>query len=68
MITGQTNLFNYINEFDTPKAVDIKGICDDGYCPRCNVALDDLISVCPWCKQRLDWNEWKRINQYGKNE
>ena len=45
--------------------VDIKGICDDAYCPKCNCCLDEykyLDQDCPYCHTRLDWAPWHRKN------
>ena len=46
--------------------VDIRGICDDAYCPECNTELDDLrfkdCEKCPWCGVRIDWTPWHRAN------
>lgn len=58
-IDGQITIFEYIK----PIPVDIKGLCDDGYCPVCGVALDDLVPECPYCKTRLNWDRWKIINE-----
>ena len=46
----------------------IKGICDDGYCPKCNIWLDDLIERCPECNTLLDWTHWKRLNEEGEQD
>lgn len=43
--------------------VDIRGICDDGYCPKCGISLDDLIPECPDCHTKLDWTRWKKLNE-----
>ena len=46
--------------------VDIKGICDDAYCPKCGFSLDELkikdCERCPECGQRIDWTPWHRCN------
>lgn len=46
--------------------VDIRGLCDDAYCPQCNTELDDLrfkdCPKCPWCGTRIDWTPWHRAN------
>jgi len=46
-----------------PKDVDIKGLCDDGYCPDCGVSLDDLTEECPECGCILNWDHWKILNE-----
>lgn len=45
--------------------VDIKGICDDAYCPKCGRALDEYKCCdqdCPSCHARLDWTPWHKLN------
>lgn len=46
--------------------VDIMGICDDAYCPKCGRELDDLrikdCERCPDCHVRIDWTPWHRAN------
>ena len=74
---GQMNIFDFINkkkvklvrknESEEPKQpVNIKGICDDAYCPECDYQLDDLKELdceqCPECSTRLDWTPWHRAN------
>lgn len=44
-----------------PVPVDIKGICDDGYCPECGGMQDDLAECCQYCGITLDWTRWKKI-------
>lgn len=45
------------------KEVDIRGICDDGYCPTCGLPLDDLVDECSECHTKLDWSRWKILNE-----
>ena len=46
--------------------VDIMGLCDDAYCPKCGRELDDLrikdCERCPDCHVRIDWTPWHRAN------
>lgn len=42
--------------------VNVRGLLDDGYCPVCNLQLDDLAEQCPECGTLLSWNDWRRIN------
>lgn len=46
--------------------VDVRGICDDAYCPKCNYCLDELkeldCKVCPVCGVKIDWGPWHRLN------
>ena len=61
---GQITIDEYLKEIE-PKKVDIKGICDDAYCPECNCSLDEykyLDQDCPYCHTRLDWAPWHRKN------
>lgn len=50
-------------------ALDIKGICDDAYCPQCGYFFttwgqDNEIDCerCPECHVKVDWTLWHRIN------
>jgi hypothetical protein len=47
-----------------PVPVDIKGICDDAYCPKCGRALAEKLADrdCPSCHAKLDWSRWHRMN------
>lgn len=51
---------------DYPKPVDIRGICDDAYCPECGYGLNELKELdcerCPECHTRIDWTPWHRMN------
>ena len=46
--------------------VDIKGICDDAYCPGCDASLDETkyldCKKCPHCGMRIDWGPWHHFN------
>lgn len=46
--------------------VDIRGICDDAYCPKCGYAFKDWLGEididCPECKIKLDWTRWHMLN------
>lgn len=58
------------NGSEEPKAkalpVNIKGLCDDAYCPECGTELDDLkykdCINCPWCGALIDWAPWHLAN------
>lgn len=62
----QITIFEYMDYLNRPKPVDIRGLCDDAYCPECNTELDDLrfkdCPKCPWCGTRIDWTPWHRAN------
>ena len=70
MIDGQISIFEYL-EHMKPRAVDIRGICDDAYCPECGYCLDERIELdcerCPVCNLRIDWTRWHRINDVEEN-
>lgn len=52
--------------------VDIMGLCDDAYCPKCGRELDDLrikdCERCPDCHVRIDWTPWHRANDPEEGE
>lgn len=64
-IEGQISIFEYIDSIK-PLPVDIRGLCDDAYCPRCNYCLDELkeldCKICPVCGVKIDWGPWHRMN------
>lgn len=52
-------------EVEKPLPVLVKGMCDDAYCPKCGLALDEFQSCdqpCPECHTKLDWAPWHRVN------
>lgn len=65
-VEGQISIADYISEFDKIRDVDVRGLCDDAYCPRCNRFLDDLevkdCERCPYCNQRINWDRWRKMN------
>lgn len=64
-IDGQLNLFDWAAAIQ-PKDVDIRGICDDAYCPNCDDAIDEFkyldCEVCPYCGARIKWDRWHKAN------
>lgn len=64
-IPGQINIFEYIENIK-PIPVDVRGLCDDAYCPRCNYPLDEYkeldCKTCPECGIKIDWSPWHRLN------
>ena len=47
------------------RKVNIKGICDDAYCPMYNYAFRDFeidSPICPNCGIFLDFEPWHRVN------
>lgn len=63
MMTGAAQIASMPS---TKQPVNIKGICDDAYCPECDYQLDELKELdceqCPECGTRLDWTPWHRAN------
>lgn len=56
-------------EEQEPQPLDIRGLCDDGYCPNCDHAFDQYLhpdeidcEVCPECGTPLDWTSWHKMN------
>lgn len=57
--------------------LDIRGICDDAYCPHCDSGIDELnwmdCERCPECGVRVSWERWHRandednLNLFGEN-
>lgn len=60
---GQMDIFDFLKK---PIPVDIRGICDDAYCPTCGREFDETrgeIDIdCPECGTRLDWKHWHILN------
>lgn len=57
--------------------LDIKGICDDPYCPQCGYPFETIRSCkgyevdcerCPECHIRVDWTTWHRLNDKETEE
>lgn len=46
--------------------VDVKGLCDDAYCPKCGYSFKEWLGEvdidCPECHTKLDWTFWHRLN------
>lgn len=63
---GQISMFDYLKELDRVYPVEIKGLCNDAYCPKCNYALmpfkENDLERCPHCGTKLDWQPWHRMN------
>ena len=62
---GQISIFDYLED-EEACSVELKGICDDAYCPNCGRPLDDgtLLDCerCPDCNIKLDWKRWHDHN------
>lgn len=68
--SGQITITDYLN-FIKPHPVDIRGICDDAYCPECHCSLDETKYLdcerCPWCGFGIDWTRWHYFNDEEDN-
>lgn len=59
-------MYEQFSLFDK-KPLDIRGLCDDGFCPVCGYAFDDVngeldLERCPRCNTAVDWSMWHRLN------
>lgn len=68
---GQLSIFDYQKPI---YPLDIKGICDDAYCPQCGYSFttwgqDNEIDYerCPECHVKVDWTLWHSINDKEDN-
>ena len=67
---GQISISEYLAERDSIiYDLDIRGLCDDPYCPKCGYAFwtygpNNEIDCerCPKCKIRVKWDGWHRAN------
>lgn len=64
---GQISMIDYLKELDRVYPVDIKGLCDDAYCPKCGYAFDAFSKErdcerCPYCGVKVDWQPWHNAN------
>lgn len=66
---GQMNIFDYLKEQDKIYPIDVMGICDDPYCPKCGRGFwteskrnEVDCKRCPDCGIRLDWTPWHLLN------
>ena len=61
----QITIFEYMAQIK-PRPVDIRGLCDDAYCPGCGYPLDEYKELdceeCPECHIKIDWAPWHRMN------
>ena len=71
MIDGQMDIYDYLPDPNKVLPVDIRGICDDAYCPRCNNCIPDRYTddpKCPYCGQPIDWKPWHFMNDKEQND
>ena len=74
---GQIELLDYLKQLNEALPVDIRGLCDDAYCPKCGSGLDEFKHLdcdrCPECNARISWKPWYKANElcmrelYGEN-
>ena len=54
------------------RRVEIKGLCDDAYCPECNYEFWETKEMdcerCPVCGTRVDWTPWHMANDEDGRE
>lgn len=54
------------------RPVEIRGICDDAYCPKCDCGIDEYkwmdCKRCPHCGQLISWDTWHRSNDRENEE
>lgn len=66
---GQMHIFDFISEKEPIYPLEIKGLCDDGYCPKCGYPFDEYKELdcerCPECGVKVDWRPWHRLNDQG---
>lgn len=63
---GQMDIFNYLGNPERAMLVDVRGLLDNPYCPKCERPLseEDIDAVvCPECGQRLNWDKFHILNQ-----
>lgn len=65
---GQLSLFDIQEPI---YKLDIKGICDDPFCPQCGYEFETTRTCknyevdcerCPECHVKVDWTPWHRLN------
>lgn len=72
---GQMNIFDFIPKKEPIFSVDIKGICDDPFCPKCGYEFWTCTNRseidcerCPSCGIRVDWSRWHFVNDEDLEE
>lgn len=67
---GQISIFKYLKSIEEKiYPLDIRGLCDDPYCPKCDYAFITYGSKnetdcerCPICGIKVDWTHWHWMN------
>lgn len=62
----------YLIDEEIVYPVVIKGICDDAYCPKCDISINEIFWMdcerCPYCGCRISWEPWHRANDKDNEE
>lgn len=60
----QMTIYDFLPDPNKILEVDVMGLLDDAYCPRCKVCLPDssIDGPCPYCGQKLEWKHWHIMN------
>ena len=70
-IKGQMTIYDFLPDPNKVYDVDIRGICDDAYCPKCGTELDEFrykdCDKCPYCGTRISWKRWHYMNDEEGN-
>lgn len=64
-IDGQMDIYDYLPDPNKVLPVDVMGLLDDAYCPRCGYCIPDRYidePKCPSCGQPIDWKPWHDAN------
>jgi len=66
---GQMSIEDWLEDREKVRDLDIKGLCDDPYCPECGYLFTTYgphnevdCERCPVCKIRVDWGRWHKAN------
>ena len=58
--------------FDYKRSVEIRGLCDDAYCPECGYGFgypeETDLGVCPEGGCIVDWTRWHKVNDEQTEE
>lgn len=62
---GQMTIFDFIPDPTRVYECEIKGLCDDAYCPKCGYCFwenETDAERCPKCGVKVSWKRWHEIN------
>lgn len=66
----QMTIYDFLPDPNVTLEVDVRGIMDDAYCPRCGDMIPDKCidaTKCPECGQKITWGLWHRLNPEYQN-